>query len=79
MLVFDPLTGSSYQIALDDRNGKTRMKPPGTPYRGNNWVHVIDDVDRAYAEPGVSSEVEWFAMKQIVWVNRTRITTTPLL
>jgi len=36
MLVFDPLTGSSYQIALDDRNGKARMKPPGTPYRGND-------------------------------------------
>ena len=59
-LVFDPRTVSSYQIALDDRNSKARMNPLGigTPYRGNDWVLVIDDVDKAYAEPGVPSEVE---------------------
>jgi hypothetical protein len=49
---YDPRTGSSNRIPLQERDEKATIRPPGTPYRGNDWVLVIDDADRAYAHPG---------------------------
>jgi hypothetical protein len=49
---YDPRTGSSHRASLEERDGRATISPPGTPYRGNDWVLVIDDADQAYANPG---------------------------
>ena len=41
-------------LTVEERDGKTKISPPGTPYRGNDWVLVIDDADQAHANPGTS-------------------------
>jgi hypothetical protein len=52
---FDPRTGASHRTALQAKEGKARISPPGRPYRGNDWVLVIDDASKAYLSPGTVS------------------------
>jgi len=50
---FDPRTGSAYGISVEVEDGRASISPPGTPYRGNDWVLVIDDAGLASGAPGV--------------------------
>jgi hypothetical protein len=48
---YDPRTGSTHPTSLEARDGQAWIHPPGTPYRGNDWVLVIDDNEKGYARP----------------------------
>jgi len=49
---YDPRTGTAHQ-AVPASDGDIRaFSPPGRPYRGNDWVLVIDDASRDFRPPG---------------------------
>jgi hypothetical protein len=50
---FDPRTGASHRVSLRSHGAGGRATPPGLPYRGNDWVLVIDDAAKAYERPGM--------------------------
>jgi hypothetical protein len=54
---FDPRTGASHRASLQEKEGGIRASPPGVPFRGNDWVLVIDDAAKGYARPGTAGPV----------------------
>ena len=49
---YDPRTGKSQSIGLIEMRKALKFEPPGSPARGNDWVLVLDDVDKKFAPPG---------------------------
>jgi len=53
---YDPRTGTSRPAtpagSVQAGGGTIGFSPPGQPYRGNDWVLVVDDATRGFAAPG---------------------------
>jgi len=50
---YDPRTGEASEIGIFSNSGILSFDPPGNHIRGNDWVLVLDDLDKNYGEPGV--------------------------
>jgi hypothetical protein len=49
---FNPCTGETSLIReIDTGSGKAQFDPPGKPGRGNDWVLILDDAEKGFAEP----------------------------
>jgi len=50
---YDPRTGAASSIDSKIGSKSHSFAPPGRPYRGNDWILVIDDGAKNYPPPGV--------------------------
>jgi hypothetical protein len=50
---FDPRTGRSSALGDYANQGTREFTPPGERGCGHDWVRVLDDAARGFAEPGV--------------------------
>jgi hypothetical protein len=51
---YDPRTGDCSEIGILENSGIRHFDPPGEPQPGNDWVLVLDDVDKNFGTPGES-------------------------
>jgi len=49
---YDPRTGKASKIRSLKRSASAAFEAPGEHKRGNDWVLVLDDADRAFIAPG---------------------------
>jgi hypothetical protein len=49
---YNPRDGSAQPIGLVKNSGTRWFAPPGQPAEGHDWVLVLDDASRNYAQPG---------------------------
>ena len=49
---FDPRTGECVSIGVFDKEKSKVFNPPGADVRGNDWVLVLDDVEKNFGPPG---------------------------
>ena len=53
---YDPRTGTAYSLDVEVGSESYSFMPPGRPYRGNDWILVIDDSTKNYPPPGVINQ-----------------------
>jgi hypothetical protein len=53
---YDPRTGTACPLDVEVGSESHSFTPPGRPYRGNDWILVIDDSTKDYPPPGVINQ-----------------------
>jgi hypothetical protein len=52
---YDPRSGKSQSIGIFKKQRTATFYPPGAPARANDWVLVLDDVEKKFDPPGAIS------------------------
>ncbi len=53
---YDPRNGKCQSIGIFKNEKIKTFSPPGFPHRGNDWILVLDDIEKEYGFPGRPTE-----------------------